>query len=119
MLVAGPNRKPPKNTESQLAYNISPEANPQSNYGGYNPQKGRDSDKSKSSSPYDQPVRRGTNNSGGLGSQGFMRSLQNSIQTVEETFNDYANQASQTFTEGIEDQKKSMYSAAVKSKFGF
>ncbi len=119
MLVAGPNRKPPKNTESQLAYNISPEANPQSNYGGYNPQKGRDSDKGKSSSPYDQPVRRGTNNSGGLGSQGFMRSLQNSIQTVEETFNDYANQASQTFTEGIEDQKKSMYSAAVKSKFGF
>ena len=48
-----------------------------------------------------------------------MRSLQNSIQTVEETFNDYANQASQTFTEGIEDQKKSMYSAAVKVSLDF
>ena len=54
-----------------------------------------------------------------MGSQGFMRSLQNSIQTVEETFNDYANQASQTFTEGIEDQKKSMYSAAVKVSLDF
>lgn len=115
-LIAGPNRKAPKNIESQLAYNVSPEANPQNNYGGYNPQnRTKSQDKI---SPYEQPVRRGTA-TGGIGAQGFMRSVQNGIQTVEETFNDYANQASETITEGVADQKKAMYSAAVKSRFGF
>ncbi|RCK57682.1 Lethal(2) giant larvae SRO77 [Candida viswanathii] len=121
-LIAGPSRKPPKNIESQMAYNVSPEANPQNNYGGGagagrpgNNPRTRSQDKV---SPYEQPVRRG-GAAGGIGTQGFMRSIQNGIQTVEETFNDYANQASQTMTEGYEDQKKSMYSAAVKSRFGF
>ena len=115
-MIAGPNRKAPKNIESQLAYNVSPEANPQNNYGGYNPQnRTKSQDKI---SPYEQPVRRGTA-TGGIGAQGFMRSVQNGIQTVEETFNDYANQASETITEGVADQKKAMYSAAVKSRFGF
>ncbi|KAL6453987.1 SRO77 Lethal(2) giant larvae protein SRO77 [Candida maltosa Xu316] len=118
-LIAGPNRKQSKNIESQLAFNISPENNQQNNYGGYRPQQRRGQSTDKVD-PYQQPVRRGTAGAGaGIGNQGFMRSIQNGIQSVEETFNDYANSASQTFTEGVEDQKKSMYSAAFKSKFGF
>ncbi|EDK46461.1 conserved hypothetical protein [Lodderomyces elongisporus NRRL YB-4239] len=130
MLIAGPNRKAPKTEESKLAHNISPEANPQNSYGGYNPKpvgrlqlpsKQQQQQQQQLGSAYEQPRRRGTgaNQGYGLGQQGFMKSIQNGLQSAEETFNDYANSASQTFTEGFEDQKKSFYSSALQSKFGF
>ncbi|KAI5956721.1 SRO7 [Candida jiufengensis] len=112
MLIAGPSRRAPKTEESTLAHNISPEANPQANYGGYNP-------KPKSENAYDQPIRKGAAPATGFGAQGFMKSVQNGLQSAEETFNDYANSASQTFTEGFEEQKKSFYTSALQSKFGF
>lgn len=112
MLIAGPNRKAPKTEESTLAHNISPEANPQANYGGYNARAPKEK-------AYDEPVRKAGQGAGGFGTQGFMRSLQNGLQTAEETFNDYATSASQTFQDGYEDQKKSFYSSALQSKFGF
>ena len=119
LLIAGPNRKPTKNPESQLAHNISPEANVSQGYGGYNilgARGGQHSDK-----PYDEPVRRtGTSGlAGGIGTQGFMKRIQEGIQSVEETFNDYANNASEAVTGTVEEQKKNMYSSAFKSKFGF
>ncbi|KAI3407099.2 SRO7 [Candida oxycetoniae] len=113
LLIAGPNRKAPKTEESKLAHQISPEANPQNNYGGYNP-------KPKAERGYNEPVRRSTANQGyGFGGQGLVKSLQDGLQSAEETINDYANNATEAFTEGYEDQKKSFYSSALKSKFGF
>ncbi|KAK6458334.1 lethal giant larvae like, C-terminal-domain-containing protein [Scheffersomyces xylosifermentans] len=117
-LIAGPNRKPAKHPESQLAYNISPEANPNSGYGGY-AAAGNQASSSKTRG-YAEPVRRSTTTtSSGLGTQGWMRSLQSGIESVEETFNGYANSASEAMTEGYESQKKSLYSAALKDKMGF
>lgn len=115
-LIAGPNRKPPKNEESTLAHNISPEANPQQGYGGY---------LSGGSAPaandrgYKDPVRKGAQTSGYGGyAPGFMRNIQLGIESIEEGFNEYANGASEAMTSTVESLKKSMYSAAFKSKMG-
>ncbi|CAK9440227.1 uncharacterized protein LODBEIA_P43270 [Lodderomyces beijingensis] len=110
-LIAGLNRKPPKTEESKLAHDVSPEANPQASYGGY-------SAKVKYENAYEQPVRRATQGYG-FGNQGFMKSLQEGLQSAEETITDYANNASEAFTEGVDSQKKSIYSSALRSKFGF
>ncbi|KAK6464889.1 lethal giant larvae like, C-terminal-domain-containing protein [Scheffersomyces coipomensis] len=112
-LIAGPNRKESKFEESRLAHNISPEANPNQVYGAYAKQ-------TVSERGYKEPIRKGTAPAGaGLGTQGFMRSIRNGLEQVEEGFNSYANTASEAMTETIDDQKKSMYSSAFKSKFGF
>ncbi|RLV89407.1 Lethal [Spathaspora sp. JA1] len=113
-LIAGPNRGPPKTKESELAYNISPEANVAQGYGGY----GMQQQSNQSKQAYEPPVRRATAGSGGIGSQGFMRRIQDGIQSVEETFNDYANSVSENVTQGISEQKNSFYSSALKSKVG-
>lgn len=117
LLIAGPNRKAPKFTESELAYNISPEANPNQAYGGYG---GTSTSKSSNQSPYAEPVRKNTqSNPYDFGTQGFMKSLRNGLDTMEETVNSYANGISESMNETVESSKKSMYTLAVKSRFGF
>ena len=114
LLVAGPNRKPAKHPESQLAHNISPEANLSQGYGGYG------AASQQSSRGYKEPVRRSTTaSSGGVAGQGWVRSLQAGLESVEETIGGYANSASEAMTESVEGQKRAMYSAAFKDKFGF
>lgn len=114
-LLVGPNRKPSKNPESQLAHNISPEANPNAGYGGYGGNTTTDDDRG-----YKQPVRKNTAPGRmDFGSRGFLRSLQLGVESVEESFNGYANTMSETMTDSVEAQKKEMYGAAFKNKFGF
>lgn len=119
-LIAGPNRKPPKNDESRLAHNISPEANPNHGYGGYLGRSNTDNlGTSEKELPYKTPVRKGgAPAQGGFVGPGFMRSLQSGIESVEESFNGYANTMSETMNEGLESSKKSFYSSAIKSKIG-
>lgn len=109
-LIAGPNRRPAKNIESQLAHNISPEANPNSVYG---------APTEASTKMYKEPVRKSTAARSNFGGTGFMRSLQSGLDNVEESFNGYANDFSESVTETISSQKHSLYSAALKDKFGF
>ncbi|RKP30600.1 hypothetical protein METBISCDRAFT_15849 [Metschnikowia bicuspidata] len=115
VLIAGPNRKPSKDRESELAYNISPEANLNHAYGAYGGTSTKNSD-----SAYAEPVRKGVkSNQYNFGTQGFMKSLRDGLDTMEETVNHYANGISESMTDTVESQKKSMYSAALKSKLGF
>lgn len=119
LLIAGPNRKPPKTQESQLAHNISPEANPQNTYG-YNYGNGNNSSSSLGETKgYKEPVRKGAQGKANFGTSGFMRSFRDGIDTVEETFNGYANDMSESMNDTLDGQKKAMYSSAFKSKFGF
>lgn len=113
-LISGPNRKPAKHLESELAYNISPEANPNQAYGAYAPQK-------KGATPaYAEPVRQTTqSNPYAFGTQGFMRSVRDGMDAVEESVNSYASGFSESMTDTVEGQKRAMYSLAFKSKFGF
>lgn len=112
MLIAGPNRRPAKHEESRLAYNISPEANPTQSYGSY--------DGKPTSEPYAQPTRRAGPASGsyGIGSQGFMRSLRDGLDAMEENVNGYASGISEAMNESLEGLKRSFYSLALQSKFG-
>ncbi|QBM85848.1 Lethal giant larvae(Lgl) like, C-terminal [Metschnikowia aff. pulcherrima] len=114
-LIAGPNRKPAKHPESELAYNISPEANPNQSYGTYggaNPNKAKEG--------YAEPVRRtATTNPYAIGTQRFVRGLRDGLDSVEEQVNNYASGFSEAMTESVDTGKKSMYSLAFKSKFGF
>lgn len=112
-LITGPNRRPTKNPESQLAHNISPEANPNASYGSNTYQDSNEK-------AYKDPVRRKTGPSQyGFGTKGFMRSLQTGVESVEETVNGYASNVSETMNDSIASQKKSLYSAAVRDKLGF
>lgn len=115
VLIAGPNRKPAKHLESQLAYNISPEANPNQAYGAYS-----GGVPAKEEPAYAQPVRKSTNtNPYAFGALGFMRTVRDGIDAVEEGVNHYANGLSESMTETVDSSKKSLYSSAIKSKFGF
>lgn len=112
MLIAGPNRKPAKHDESQLAYNISPDANPSQSYGSYDGTK-------LAAEPYAQPTRRAAGSSPyGIGTQGFMKSFRDGLDAVEENVNGYASGLSEAMNETLEGLKKSFYSLALKSKFG-
>lgn len=115
-LIAGPNRKPAKHPESVLAHNISPEANPNQayGYGGYG------GGKETNERGYKEPVRKGNApvNPYALGADGFMRSLQSGITSVEESFHGYANDMSEAMNESVEGTKTSFYKAAFQSKFG-
>lgn len=111
-LIAGPNRKPPKYEESKLAYNISPEANPNQSYGGYVASKEKDRG-------YAAPVRRGQKSGGyGFGAQGWMRSLQDGLDSMEETVNGYATSMGESMNETVEGTKKSVYESALKNRVG-
>lgn len=111
-LIAGPNRKPAKHPESRLAYNISPEANPSHNYGA--------SVEPTNSRGYKDPVRKSkSSNPYSMASTGFMRNIQSGLESMEETVNTYAANMSEAMQDGISDQKRSLYGAAVKSKLGF
>lgn len=115
LLIAGPNRKAPKNPETELAYNISPEANPNQAYGAYASQAGK-----KDQPAYQEPVRRGGNsNPYAIGTLGFMRTLRDGLDSVEETVNGYAGGLSESMNDTYESQKRSLYSLAIKSKLGF
>lgn len=115
LLIAGPNRKPAKHVESQLAYNISPEANPNLGYGAYT---GAVASKEPEKA-YEQPVRKATAaNPYAFGASGFMRSVRDGVDAMEEGFNNYASGFSESMNETVEGQKKSLYSLALKSKFG-
>lgn len=117
-LIAGPNRKPAKHPESQLAHNISPEANPNQGYG--SSKFGGESKAKAKEKAYNEPVRGSrTAGSAGIGAQGFMGNIQRGLQSVEESFNGYANQVSETVSETVESQKKDFYTSALKSKMGF
>lgn len=114
-LIAGPNRRQTKNIESQLAYNLSPEANPNASYGfqGY-----------QSDAPtkdYKDPVRKATGPgyNYGMGAGGFMRNLQSGVESMEETVNGYANNMSETMNESLASLKQSVFNAAIKNKLGF
>lgn len=112
-LIAGPNRKPPKYAESQLAYNISPEANPNQAYGGY-ANTSKESDRG-----YVAPVRKGQKGAGyGINSLGWIRSFRDGIDSVEETVNGYASAMSETMSESVEGTKNSVYESALKSRIG-
>ncbi|EGV63012.1 Lethal(2) giant larvae sro7 [Yamadazyma tenuis] len=113
-LIGGPNRKPAKHPESQMAFNISPENNQTAGYG--NTYGGVE--RSDDGRGYKEPVRKdGTTRN--FGSTGFMKSLQTGVEQMEESLNGYANSMSETMNESLESQKRSMYSSAFKSKFGF
>ncbi len=116
-LIAGPNRKPEKREESRLAYNISPEANPNQGYG-------LNATTAAAKNPYEAdykaPVRGGAKTSaGGFNARGFMLSIQTGIDSIEESVHGYANGVTEAVTDSVEDSKKSMYGAAFKNKFGF
>lgn len=115
VLIAGPNRKAAKHVESQLAYNISPEANPNQSYGAYSGiVPGKDQEPA-----YAQPVRKATaSNPYAFGAQGFMKSVRDGLDAMEEGINHYANGLSESMSDSVESQKRSFYSLAVKSKFG-
>lgn len=115
--ISGPNRKPAKHEESQLAHNISPETNPIQSYAAA---------PATRSSPYDskgeykEPVRKATSvQNSGFGGQGFMRNIQSGLDNVEGTVNGYLSNFSEDLNETYSSSKKSFYSSAVKSKFGF
>lgn len=116
-LIAGPNRRPVKNEESSLAFNISPEANPNSSYGAYGPAQGL----KKETPAYEAPVRKaGPANPYAIATgSNLMQSMRDQWDAVEENINLYANGFSESMTETMEDQKKSFYSLALKSKLGF
>lgn len=115
-LIAGPNRKAPKFAESDLAYNISPEANPNQAYGGY---AAATSKNTTGNSPYGETVRKTPqNNPYNFGTQNFMKSLQNGLDTMEESVNNIANGISESVTDTVDSLKKSFYSLALKSRFG-
>lgn len=115
-LIAGPNRKPAKHIESQMAYNISPEANPNQSYA-YGAPSTKSGRKEKA---YDEPVRKSANaNPYSFGTQGFMKSFRDGIDYVENGINDFGSGLSESMTETADSTKKSFYSLAVKSKFGF
>lgn len=114
VLIAGPNRKAAKHPESVLAYNISPEANPNKAYGAYN---GSAPGKEEA---YAQPVRKATaSNPYAFGSLGFMRSMRDGLDAMEEGVNNYASGISESMSDTMENLKQSFYSLALKSKFGF
>jgi WD40 repeat protein len=111
-LIAGPNRKAPKHRESEMAYNLTPEANPNQAYGS---NKYTTKDRG-----YKEPVRSGgVAGNTGFGAQGFMGNIQRGLDYVEESFNGYATQVSDAVGQSVESQKKDFYSAALKSKMGF
>ncbi|SGZ48769.1 CIC11C00000001558 [Sungouiella intermedia] len=114
-LIAGPNRKPAKHSESELAYNISPEANPNMSYGAYaGAMASKESEKA-----YEQPVRRATStNPYAFGTGGFMKTMRDGLDAVEEGMNQYASGLSESMNETVESLKRSFYSLAIKSKFG-
>ncbi|CUM63456.1 uncharacterized protein PRCAT00001031001 [Priceomyces carsonii] len=111
-LIAGPNRRTSKNVESQLAHNISPEANPSLGYGGYAPAS-EENDRG-----YKPPVRKAGKGGRVFGSSGFMKGLQDGIDSVEESFNGYAGNVSESVSNTMESHKKQFYNEALKSKFG-
>lgn len=121
LLIGGPNRKPAKHPESQLAYNISPEANPTQAYGATNGGALGGASEGDDGRGYKEPVRRGRGgvSNRGLGQPGFMRNLQTGIESVEESINGYASNMGEAMNETVEGQKKDFYSSALKSKFGF
>lgn len=112
LLICGPNRKPAKHPESNLAYNISPEGNPGQAYGAPSAQKaGRDG--------YAEPVRRAQkSNPYAFGTLGIMRSVKDGIDNAESSFNDFASGMSESLAESTEGTKNSFYSLALKSKLG-
>lgn len=114
-LIAGPNRRPAKHAESRLAYNISPEANPNQSYGA--------DVEPTNSKGYIDPVRKskggGGSNPYSMATTGFMRNIQSGFESMEETVNSYAVSMNEAMQDSISDQKRSLYGAAVKSKFGF
>lgn len=116
LLIAGPNRKPARHLESQLAYNISPEANPNQSYA-----YGAPSTKSnRNENAYDAPTRKSTNTSPyAFGTQNFMRSVRDGLDYVENGINDLGSGISESMAETTEGTKKSLYSLAFKAKFGF
>mmetsp|Transcript_7656 Transcript_7656/g.9671 ORF Transcript_7656/g.9671 Transcript_7656/m.9671 type:complete len:1077 (+) Transcript_7656:23-3253(+) len=113
-LIAGPNRRPTKNIESELAHNISPEANPNAGYGF----QGYLSDKPEKD--YKDPVRRATGPGYGygMGAGGLMRNLQSGVESMEETVNGYANNMSESMNESLAGLKKAVFNAALKNKLG-
>lgn len=116
-LIAGPNRKPAKHPESELAYNISPEANPNQSFGAYG---GAGLGKGKDENGYTEPVRKSaTSNPYAIGTQRFVRGLRDGLDSVEEQVNNYATGFSEAMTETVDSLKKTMYSLAFKNKFGF
>lgn len=120
-LIAGPNRKAPKTEESALAYNISPEANP--NHPGYVAATvdtgGPLSKDMMAGSGYEQDSRKSAAG-GGYNQYGrnMMRSLQDGWNNAEETINDYANSMSTAMTDTYDSGKKSFYKTAIQSKLG-
>lgn len=120
-LMCGANRKPPKHQETELAYNILPEANPNQVYG--QRQTAYDPSEHVSKAQYDAPKRKGQGgsyyDSAGMFGQGFVRSLQNGLNVAEETFHSYANLASEAMNEGISETKLTVYTSALKLKAGF
>lgn len=105
-IIAGPTRKTSKHIESSIAHRLSPEANPNQSYG---------YDYKSSEKLYDEPVRRTKGRSQyNLGTRGFMRGLQDGIESVEESVNSYATELGET----LNDEKNSVYQSALKSRLG-
>lgn len=115
-LICGPNRSPAKHPESQLAYNLSPEANPGQAYGSTRNVGGP----LEAKKDYKEPVRRGGQQGPNVNyaAKGFMGNLQRGFDYVEESFNGYANQVSETVGETVASSKKDFYTTALKSKVG-
>lgn len=67
---------------------------------------------------YAKPVRKRTQ--GGYDpTRSIVRAFQNGVETAEESFNDYANNASQNMNETIGEAKNDLVKSILKSKFGF
>lgn len=116
LLVGGPNRKVTKNAESNIAYNISPEANPNHSYG-----MGALLGKARAEkNAYEEPRKKGaSSNPYDFKTLGLMRNIRDGLDVMEESINNAANGLSESMTETVDSGKKTMYSLAFKSKFGF
>lgn len=67
---------------------------------------------------YTKPVRKRTQ--GGYDpTRSIVRTFQNGVESAEESFNEYANGASQSMNETISDAKNDLVKSILKSKFGF
>ncbi|GEQ68194.1 hypothetical protein JCM33374_g1861 [Metschnikowia sp. JCM 33374] len=74
----------------------------------------------KEDNGYAEPVRKSaTSNPYAIGTQRFVRGLRDGLDSVEEQMNNYASGLSDAMTDTVDSSKKTIYSSAVKSRFGF
>ncbi|KAH3679966.1 hypothetical protein WICMUC_000709 [Wickerhamomyces mucosus] len=114
-IISGDRRAKPKTVESEYASKILINR-PLSSH--LSPSSSSSPNLNSDEFSYAKPVRKRTQ--GGYDPTKYViRSFQNGIESVEESFNEYANNASQSMNESISQAKTDLVKGIVKSKFGF